>query len=842
MRYELKDYQVQAAQEVVWGLRRGAEDYAALGRHTAQSLSAPTGAGKTVVAADVVERLFFGDEQAAADPTGVVLWLTDDPSLNEQTKRKMLESSSKLGPSHLVTITESFQVPVFQPQRVYFLNRQKLSETALLTRRTDVRQYTIWDTIKRSIEVWDGHLVLVIDEAHRGMGTPTSTNERATIFSRFITGWDGGDGRRIPASPVVLGISATPERFNAYVNAGVEPPRVFYPATVPVDAVRSSGLLKDQILIRHPDETQPGDMTITRLAVQDHVDFCGAWQAYSEREGEPPISPILVVQVQPKRGGSLDDNGSATDMALVIQTMQAIDDSLTQKALAHSFGSQRTLAIGGEEIRYIKPEDIQADSDVKVVFFKSALSTGWDCPRAEVMLSFQTATEYTYIAQLIGRMVRAPLARRVGGSELLNSVSLYLPAYNRAAVESVLGSLMSDEGRPPVDYVADPAVCTRNTLVDPSCFTLLGGLPTYVVPSHVKRSQVVRLRKMAMNLIRDRLNEDAKNQAEKLLLDTLTTQRELMESSGDMTERMAAAAELVVRTQAADIVTGARIAEQTRTVSLDEANIQDLLLAAGRTLRDGLAQTYWAYRVAEDQIDRSSAKVETFVLATETTVVGAVEAAAEAQVQAWLTTYAASFVDLGGEARARYDEILGRARVPEKSPGLTVMDEIVVQDLEAKYESHLYCTQHDNLFPAVLNGLEKPMLSVEMAHDSFRAWYRNTGSKRAIAVPWHDGQRWRSMYPDFVFFHEIDGELRPSIVDPHGHHQADTSAKWRGLAKYAEDHGHSYHRIDAVINSRQRGRVERLDLKNREARNALSTAAGESDIERIFDQFGLVYA
>ena len=35
------------------------------------------------------------------------------------------------------------------------------------------------------------------------------------------------------------------------------------------------------------------------------------------------------------------------------------------------------------------------------------------CPRAETMMSFRRAEDYTYIAQLLGRVIRTPLARRV---------------------------------------------------------------------------------------------------------------------------------------------------------------------------------------------------------------------------------------------------------------------------------------------------------------------------------------------------------------------------------------------------------------------------------------------
>jgi NAD-dependent deacetylase len=63
----------------------------------------------------------------------------------------------------------------------------------------------------------------------------------------------------------------------------------------------------------------------------------------------------------------------------------------------------------------------------KVVFFKETLSTGWDCPRAETMMSFRRAVDYTYIAQLLGRMIRTPLQQRVMVDETLNEVHLYLP-------------------------------------------------------------------------------------------------------------------------------------------------------------------------------------------------------------------------------------------------------------------------------------------------------------------------------------------------------------------------------------------------------------------------------
>lgn len=52
-------------------------------------------------------------------------------------------------------------------------------------------------------------------------------------------------------------------------------------------------------------------------------------------------------------------------------------------------------------------------------------------PRAEVMMSFRRAEYYTYIAQLLGRMVRTPLARRIELTyPLSNHVHLFLPYFD----------------------------------------------------------------------------------------------------------------------------------------------------------------------------------------------------------------------------------------------------------------------------------------------------------------------------------------------------------------------------------------------------------------------------
>lgn len=95
-----------------------------------------------------------------------------------------------------------------------------------------------------------------------------------------------------------------------------------------------------------------------------------------------------------------------------------------------------------------------------MLFAKDAVSTGWDCPRAEVIYSRRKRNDPTYIAQLIGRMIRTPLARRVDAVEELNTVACYLPEYDATTVNLVVDKLkqdniVSDEGTHILTNAAD---------------------------------------------------------------------------------------------------------------------------------------------------------------------------------------------------------------------------------------------------------------------------------------------------------------------------------------------------------------------------------------------------
>jgi type III restriction enzyme len=207
MRYALKEYQTDAVARVLKNLDDARDDYRRKDRKIAFALSAPTGAGKTVMAAAVFEALFEGSEEfdVERDPSAVVLWVTDDPSLNEQTRHRLIEAGDRLGESRLKIIGDGFDQEKLEPGNVYFLNVQKLGAATTFVKPSDTRTYTLWQTIQNTIEDPGLTLYLVLDEAHKGMKPPTRRAEeeraRSPIVQRLVNGHDG-----IPAAPIVWGI------------------------------------------------------------------------------------------------------------------------------------------------------------------------------------------------------------------------------------------------------------------------------------------------------------------------------------------------------------------------------------------------------------------------------------------------------------------------------------------------------------------------------------------------------------------------------------------------------------------------------------------------------------
>lgn len=437
MRDELISFQQTAVSKLLAEINSAQAYHRVDGRPQVIAFRAPTGSGKTIVMTEVIEDILNGTETTVEQPEAIFVWLSDSPQLNEQSKTKIIQKADKIRPNQCVTIEDdSFDQEMLDDGMIYFLNTQKLGKASRLVSGSDSRTYTIWQSLQNTAERKGNHLYVIIDEAHRGMQDREAA--RATsIMQKFLKGSEA-DG--LDARPVVIGMSATDERFRRLVG---NISSVRHDVDVRPDEVRASGLLKDRIIITYPEQDSIDDMVILQAAADEWKDKCEHWNYYCTTQKSQQVRPVLVIQVENRNS----DSASATEIGECLSRIEARTGArFSEYEVVHTFGQTATIEAGGLKIHHVDASDIADNKKIRVVFFKENLSTGWDCPRAETMMSFRHAQDATYIAQLLGRMIRTPLQRHIDVDETLNEVCLFLPHFNKDNVESVMKALQDEEG------------------------------------------------------------------------------------------------------------------------------------------------------------------------------------------------------------------------------------------------------------------------------------------------------------------------------------------------------------------------------------------------------------
>jgi hypothetical protein len=822
MRYVLRDYQRDAALDVLSRLERGRNDWRS--KYEARSsfaLAAITGSGKTVIATAVIEALLFGasDLDTDPDPRLAILWITDDPALNRQTRGRMQDASELLNPWSLPEIDEAFQDESLTPGRVYFLNTQKLSKTSRLTQSgTNARAFSFWDILRNTIRGETTDLVMVLDEAHRGM---RRASDRQTIVRRLIQGEAGSN----PPMPMVWGISATIDRFTRAMGELTD--RTGYPnVTVDIERVRASGLVKDEIGLDQPDEKGTFSNTLLREAIKATRAYEERWAAYSATEGEPDVLPALVVQVPDKA-----TEGKLAEMVGVIEDEWP---GLAEQAIAHVLGEHQALTLGSRTVEWIYPESIQTETDVRVVLAKEAISTGWDCPRAEVLYSERPASDATHIAQIIGRMVRQPLAHRIATDDALNSVMCYLPLFDRKALSAIKDELEgrgAENGQNTVGatVIRAPAIFERNPHLDASVFDFVGSLPSIPTPDRTA-SPLRRAKTLA-----------------RLLADTEHGTPMLATASADLTKRLNARLDGLAAEHTDEVeqnikdlleaeivgskvtIAGEDVGGQLRRVVATHA--RDVVRDADRligSLKEGVGKAWFAHRLATTPAaDRGTVKAQCAALLRIETVRGSIDAAASEWVKEQLDAFRVAIKNTTGATRDSFTRVQEQTAAPETvAVQLRDNERAATKDRNGddlpRYPGHLYADA-EGYFPVDLNAWERAVVDAETAHPGFVAWYRNPGSATPASLRiayQNDANEWQSVQPDFIVVsRRDDGSYSASIVDPHGDHLADARGKLRALAAFAEAYGDRFVRIESI--AKAEGGLRVLDLTDSTVRDAV---------------------
>lgn len=888
MRYILKDYQEEAVKNVLDNFLE-AKEQLSLGTKTSFALTAPTGSGKTVISAAVIEAILKGNEHFERDKNATIIWFSDSPDLNRQSKYRIQSACPEIF-ENMKEIDNTFSLDSLETGNVYFINTQKFGSQSSLVRKAEksLNEYgteqifstpdrntsDIWEVIKNTIEDPNKNLYFFIDEAHRGTGEKIKNYD--TILKRLIKGHETAYGLKVPPMPIIFGISATPQRFNDMMSKMEEERLSLENVNIDIDKVQESGLLKDIISLSIPDQKEEDESIFLRNGIIKLKEMSSAWEIYCKKENIESINPIMVVQTKNiNTKNQKDRNAQETkEITEYVNTIISQYPDIGQDSFVNVYGEHKDIeTFNGINIRYVSPETIQDDKSIKIVFAKEAISTGWDCPRAEVLVSFRPAKDKTSIAQIIGRMVRTPLSRRIDGDEILNSTTCILPSFNKTNVIEIVNTLSREKikdkhhennarGKGRKIVVNSINMFHNNNLTFPSdnnkktdkkqtennatkeIIEIIKTLPTYSLPKK-QNTSIVRAINMATELDKDKIcngeQEKTKKHFYKLIDESISFfDKEINKNIHDIQNISIENIEKYINSK-------------DSTINLNEllSNDDDIEMSyqsAEKILKPILTKGYIKYKVDQKIIKENyeiddineliiEEKLKIAALSRIEKAVQRINNEANSIANNLRHDYKEEILSLNDERKEIYEILDNMSNEPIENrvqPPISITastQEFSNNNLIniPKYKKHII-SDNSGDFPTLLNELEKIVLHVEEASPNFIGWYKNptTGGKSSLMIPYEENTNGEHVIkiikPNFIIFtEEQKSKAIPSIIEINNPNLQDFPNRLKGLAKYAEKHSDIYYRIESVINlgTDKKPNLKILNLKDKKIRKTI---------------------
>lgn len=831
MQILLKGYQDKHVTQLLADYDAARDEASRRSRSQALILAAPTGAGKTVMTAALVENILFGGQEAAnagvnAHPDTTILWFSDNPELNEQSRRRLLQVSDHLSSDRLRPLANSFDQNLFDRGCVYFLNTQKLRAGGLLVEPGNRRSHTIWQTIAATEADRPGQLLLVIDEAHRGLSArPAEANERSTILSRLIDG-----DEHFPGIRLVLGITATPERFERYIAGSSRTHRT---VSIPPEEIREDGIIKDRLMLHGVDEDGDHAWTMFGESIDRLRRMDKRWVDRMQNASPPiDVAPLLLVQVEDRTALA----ASATPLGQLIEELRARWPDLAADQIVHCFGERQDVEAGGWTIPHMEPVDISDAKRIRVVLFKTALNTGWDCPRAEVLMSFRTAHDQTAIAQLVGRMVRTPLGMRIDGDDELNSAYLYLPYFDRDALLRIRDHLTSDDAPAmDIDIVGD----VRDLVLRPSLredgedhdvFRALSGITFDSVEAARSKPDLQRLFSLTRMLDLDGLAQGVGGWTA-MAGEVLTSI--MVDALDDSPGHVMLGETRQVRIVSLTLEDGRIVDHGERQAELSDADIERTYKVVAPVISAELASIW--LRLRFDDNDPVKAKADFLQIVSDGNTRAALESRAAEIFDEIFDAHIDAIRNLPEERRAGYLTLRRAARRVQTvfmTPPISIR--VPWNNDGTPLDGHMYVEPTDGTFLMdKTTGWEVATIRAARQEKGFRAFLRNYPRKSwAVSYAYGDEADRKPGYPDFLVMRaDENGSMVVDVLEPH--RGEDSLVKARGLADLAERHGARYGRIQML---RYDGdRLRRLRLECAEVRSAVRAPLEQGDFIALFE-------
>ncbi|MFA7315349.1 MAG: DEAD/DEAH box helicase family protein [Candidatus Paceibacterota bacterium] len=347
----------------------------------------PTGSGKTVMLAQFLRDIISDPRFVGNDVA--FLWMSKGPTLVEQSKSKLFEYYGGASELELLDIND-LNRKVMTRNSVFFINWEKLKGQSkeVLKIRKDNEQDISFDGMIDSTHEENRKIVVIIDEEHLGADT-----EKALELI---------DGLIKPK--IIIRTSATP-KFEPTLSDLEDKTAGF--VRVRREDVIKEGLIKEKIIFQTEEDLNQKQF---KGMDQDEILLELAYQKREEllkyyKELNLDINPLVLIQ--------LPNDDKATTETSNTNKQEIVTNYLKKKGV-----SENNIAVWLSEDK-INLEDVErSNSSISFLLFKQAVATGWDCPRAGVLVMFREIKNPTFAIQTVGRILRMPLGTHFGKPEL----------------------------------------------------------------------------------------------------------------------------------------------------------------------------------------------------------------------------------------------------------------------------------------------------------------------------------------------------------------------------------------------------------------------------------------
>ena len=338
----------------------------------------PTGSGKTFMVTHFINGL---NALPNWDYDKAFIWITFSDNLAMQSKDKFKEYFDSNLENNLLTV-EDFKQGKLYKNDILFINWQKLVsksvENRILRRPEDEffqkeQGYYFEDIVENTKK--DGReIIMVIDESH----THLSALAQKSVVN-------------VVDPKIIINISATP----TYIpNQEEEDDNIARFVSVKRDDVVNEGLIKEKIIVQTDEDLRKFhgrdlDELLVDLAIEKKKELEHEYEKLGKN-----INPLILIQL-PNDDNKLIDAGEKSKEQIVINYLTKKGIDIDNKVALWFDGKQKNMEFITEN-----------ECDIDFMLFKQAAGTGWDCPRAHILIMYREISSATFYTQTVGRILR----------------------------------------------------------------------------------------------------------------------------------------------------------------------------------------------------------------------------------------------------------------------------------------------------------------------------------------------------------------------------------------------------------------------------------------------------